>query len=102
MMYDKLVRDKIPEIIAQKGGHATCRILSQEEYHTYLKAKLEEEVGEFQRDNNLEELADIMEVVYSLTRSLGYSPADLEALRQDKWEQRGGFDQRILLISTDP
>ena len=101
MIYNKLVRDKIPQIIAQNGGKAHTRILSPEDYHTYLKAKLDEEVGEFQKDNNLEELADIMEVVYALTQSLGCSRAELEALRQNKYDQRGGFEQRILLISSE-
>ena len=99
--YNKLIRDKIPEIIEANGGKAEIRILSDEEYRTYLEAKLDEEVGEYHRDKNLEELADILEVVYALAASIGCTKEDLFAVYQKKHEERGGFDQRYFLISSE-
>ena len=66
MLYNKLVRDKIPEIIAQQGESANIRILSDKAYTAALEQKLDEETAEFHKEKNLEELADILEVVYAL------------------------------------
>lgn len=101
MIYNKLVRDKIPEIIAAKGGKAEIRILSHEEYRVFLEAKLDEEVGEYHRDKNTEELADILEVVYALAASIGCSREQLMEIYQKKHDQRGGFAEKILLISSE-
>ena len=101
MIYNKLVRDKIPEIIASKGGKAEVRMLSDEEYRTFLEAKLDEEVGEYHRDKNAEELADILEVVYALAASIGCSREELMELYEKKHEARGGFEKKILLISSE-
>ena len=101
MTYNKLVRDKIPEIIASKGGKAEIRILSDEEYHAVLEAKLDEEVGEYHRDKNAEELADILEVVYALAASIGCSREELQEIYQKKHDARGGFAEKILLISSE-
>ena len=100
MIYNKLVRDKIPEIIEDNGGKAEIRILSDEEYAVYLERKLDEEVGEYHRDKTPEELADILEVVYALASSIGCSQEELQTIYQNKHETRGGFAQRILLISS--
>jgi len=70
MRHDKLVRDRIPEIIERQGGHPSVRILDQEEYVHCLERKLDEEVEEYHRNKNPEELADILEVVYALQMSL--------------------------------
>lgn len=101
MIYNKLVRDKIPEIIASKGGKAEFRILSDEEYRTFLEAKLDEEVGEYHRDKNAEELADILEVVYALATSIGCNREELMKIYEKKHAARGGFEDRILLISSE-
>lgn len=101
MIYNKLVRDKIPEIIASKGGKADIRVLSEEEFPIYLEAKLDEEVGEYHRDKNAEELADILEVVYALAASRGVSQAKLLEIYEKKHQARGGFEKRILLISSE-
>lgn len=100
MEYHKLVRDKIPKIIAQNGGCAHIRQLSQEEYIAALETKLDEEVGEYHRDHNIEELADILEVVFSLSAAIGSREALMEAY-QKKHNSRGGFENRIFLISTE-
>lgn len=101
MQYSKLVRDKIPQIIAENGGTANTRILSEEEYATYLEAKLDEEVGEYHRDKNPEELADILEVVYALAASIGCSREQLMETYQKKHDARGGFEKKILLICSE-
>ena len=101
MIYNKLIRDKIPQIIESKGGTADIRVLSEEEYPLYLEAKLDEEVGEYHRDKTAEELADILEVVYALAASQGCDRETLHEIYQKKHNDRGGFADRILLLETE-
>lgn len=101
MIYNKLVRDRIPEIIAEKGGKAQTRVLSDEEYRVFLERKLDEEVAEFHTDKNAEELADILEVVYALAASMDCSREQMQKIYQAKHDARGGFADKILLISSD-
>ena len=84
-VYNKLVRDKIPEIIEADGKSCKTKILSDEEYLKMIDAKLDEE------------LADLMEVIYAATEARGYSMEQLEAVRLDKVEKRGAFKEKILL-----
>ena len=98
--YNKLVRDKIPQIIEDKGGQAQIRILSDEEYRIYLEAKLDEEVGEYHRDQTPEELADILEVVYALANAKGISREALMDIYRKKHDERGGFEKKLLLIAS--
>lgn len=102
MRYDKLVRDLIPEIIASKGKRATFHACADDnEYLTRLVAKLREEVDEFDRDRNAEELADILEVIKALCLRLGFDPREVEALRQKKELERGGFEKRLVLEESE-
>ena len=101
MVYNKLVRDKIPAIIESKGKRANIRILSDDEYTAELTRKLDEEVSEFHKDKNLEELADILEVVYALTENIGCSKEELFAVNEKKRAERGGFQDRVFLISNE-
>lgn len=101
MIYNKLVRDKIPQIIEDNGGKAEIRILSDVEYGRYLEAKLDEEIGEYHCDKTAEELADILEVVYALAASQGISQTQLRKIYEKKHHERGGFDEKILLISSE-
>ena len=98
--FNKLVRDRIPQIISDSGAHAEFRTLSDEEYRVFLEAKLDEEVWEYHRDQNLEELADILEVVYALADAIGASRESLMDVYRTKHNQRGGFEKRLLLIAT--
>lgn len=100
-VYNKLVRDRIPEIIELGGEKANVRILDEEEYLRLLHAKLDEEVGEFHRDRNVEELADILEVVYALAGAIGSSREELAQVYDRKHEARGGFADRVFLISKE-
>jgi predicted house-cleaning noncanonical NTP pyrophosphatase (MazG superfamily) len=95
--YNKLVRDKIPEIIKASGKECEIEIASKEERYNLLENKLQEEVGEFLEDKNLEELADVMEVLFGLADVLGYSEDDLLKARDKKKKERGGFKEGIVL-----
>ena len=101
MNYHKLVRDKIPAIIEQNGQVPVVRILGDAEYAYYLEQKLDEEVSEFHKDKNVEELADILEVVYALAENMGHTKEELLEVCQKKHDERGGFRDRIFLISND-
>ena len=95
--YNKLVRDRIPEIIQASGKKCSTEILSDEEYLKLVDAKLDEELAEYHKDQNIEELADLLEVIHAATLARGYSLEDLERVRAEKATKRGGFVNRILL-----
>lgn len=99
--YDKLVRDKIPEVIKKSGKECEFIVAPKEERYELLERKLKEEVGEFLEDRNLEELADVMEVLFGLADNLGYSEEDLLRLREKKKEERGGFKDGVVLKSVN-
>lgn len=96
--YNKLVRDKIPEIIRADGKECEVRIAKGKEKYYLLEKKLLEEVNEFLEDRNLEELADVMEVLFGLAREMGYSEEDLIRKREGKKSERGGFKEGVVLI----
>ena len=93
--YTKLVRDKIPKILDKKGVLYEKRIASDEEYRAELVKKLGEETEEFLKDNSPEELADVIEVIEALKKMTDYE--NVEEVRRKKLEDRGGFDQKIIL-----
>lgn len=97
IIYDKLVRDKIPEVIERSGKQCEIEILSDEKYLEMIDKKLDEELIEYHKDKNIEELADLLEVIYAATKARGYSIEDLEKVRVEKVEKRGGFGKKILL-----
>lgn len=97
IIYNKLVRDKIPEIIEASGKSCSNEVLSDDEYLKMLDAKLDEELAEYHKDQNIEELADLIEVIYATTKARGYSLEDLEKVRAEKASKRGGFEKKILL-----
>lgn len=100
-VYNKLVRDRIPDIIRQQGQEPRVRRLDDDEYVRCLEEKLDEEVLEFHRDQNAEELADILEVVFALSDALGVSRAELMDVYDKKHMERGGFADRVFLISKE-
>ena len=99
-IYNKLVRDRIPEIIEASGAECKTEILSDEEYLKMIDAKLDEELAEYHKDQNLEELADLLEVIHAATVARGYTLEELESVRAEKFQKRGGFEKKILLIET--
>ena len=100
MRYDKLVRDRIPEIIKARGGVPVLRVADGAEYWKKLVEKLREEVEEFAKDQNQEELADILEVIAAICRHKNFNPAAIELLRIKKAEERGGFERKLILEET--
>lgn len=101
--YNKLVRDRIPEIIESSGKSCTTEVLSTEEYLRMIDAKLDEELAEYHKDQNIEELADLLEVIRAAATARGYTIEDLERVRAEKAVKRGGFEKRILLKTVvDP
>lgn len=98
MIDSKLVRDKIPEIMADNGQKAFFRVLDKEEYKAFLENKLDEEVNEYHESKNIEELADILEVVYTLCTVAGYTVEQIHEICYKKHKERGGFDNRVCLM----
>lgn len=98
--YNKLVRDHIPEIIEKSGNKCVTEILSDEEYIEMLDKKLDEELAEYHKDKNIEELADLIEVIYACAQARGFSLEELENVRTDKADKRGAFKGKILLKET--
>ena len=96
---DKLVRDKVPQIIRARGDEPIVRVADAAEYRALLLAKLVEEVDEVLAADDAdmpEELADVMEVVLALASDLRRDAAQLEELRNAKAAERGGFAERIV------
>ena len=100
MRHNKLVRDRIPELIEQAGKRAVIRVLNEAEYSQALLCKLKEETDEYEWSGEIEELADILEVVYAVAAARGMSRQELERLRQRKRVERGGFEHRLWLVET--
>ena len=100
-IYNKLVRDKIIDIIEADGRIAKYRILDDNEYRQELNKKLQEEVKEYLEDNNVEELADIVEVIYGILNSMDVSIKEFEKIRINKQEKRGAFDKKIYLEEAE-
>ena len=100
IIYNKLVRDKIPGIIQASGKTCETEILSDEEYLQMLEKKLDEELAEYHQEQNIEELADLLEVLYATVKARGYSIEKLEQVRVEKQKARGGFEKKILLQSV--
>jgi len=101
IIHNKLVRDRIPEIIEKSGKTAYRRILNNEEYIEELDRKLNEECAEYQADKSIEELADMLEVMYAIAQARGYSIEELEQIREEKAEKRGSFKDRIYLEKVE-
>jgi len=103
--YNKLVRDRIPEIIEKQGLGLNTKTLNQEEYEKELKLKLQEEINEFlAAENNqegIEELADVLELVHALAAQLGSNMEEIEKVRAEKAEKRGGFKDKVFLIDVE-
>ena len=94
---NKLVRDKIPEIIESQNYTCEYHLLTDKEYTQELKAKIIEEAKELSEDYNLEELADVYEVMLAIAKNLGYSLQDIEEKANFKRQRKGSFDKKIFL-----
>lgn len=104
-IHNKLVRDKIPEIIENTGKKFKTRVLSNEEYLKELRKKSYEELEEYMnasdKENALEELADLLEIIHALAIAHDSSISEVEAIRETKAQKRGGFKEKIFLIEVE-
>jgi predicted house-cleaning noncanonical NTP pyrophosphatase (MazG superfamily) len=100
-VYNKLVRDRIPEICMEKGIKVKTRIACDEEYKDLLYQKLREEVDELLESRTTEEFADVVEVLGSILQVENVSHEELQAAVNRKLGTRGGFDKKVVLIETD-
>ena len=99
IFYNKLVRNRIPELIEAQNESPDYIILEDEYYEKMLEEKLDEEVREYHQDKTIEELADILEVVIALCESRGFSKEELIKIYQNKHQEKGGFSDKIYLLS---
>lgn len=99
--YDKLIRDKIPEIIESNGAKCKLHVADDDEYWDKLRTKVSEEVGEFLDESCIEELADVVEVIYAIADFKFGGREKLEEARKEKALKRGGFVKKLVLDETD-
>jgi predicted house-cleaning noncanonical NTP pyrophosphatase (MazG superfamily) len=97
MKYNKLVRDSIPQHIKARGETVRTHIADDAEYWTKLKEKLLEEAGEFNKDESVEELADLFEVIDAIIEYKKFDKDEVEKVKKSKLEKKGGFKNRIIL-----
>ncbi len=100
-IYNKLVRDKIPQIIQSNGQSCKTRVLDNKEYLEQLNIKLKEETNEYLESGEVEELADIEEVLRAILQVKGCDYTSFDKLRQSKVDKRGAFEDKIFLESTE-
>ncbi|MDU2199193.1 MAG: nucleoside triphosphate pyrophosphohydrolase [Peptostreptococcaceae bacterium] len=96
-VYDKLVRDRIPEIIEESGKKCEVEVVSNEIALEYLYKKLGEEIDELLSDKNVDEIADVMEVLFAIAKKYGYSDEEVLDVRNNKKSTRGGFEDNLVL-----
>lgn len=100
--YNKLVRDRIPEIIdSEPGRKSQYRILDDNEYLIQLNKKIIEESNEFIEENSIEELGDLMEVINAIMKLKGYSMEEVIKVMKAKADKKGAFNEKIYLEYVD-
>ena len=99
--YNKVIRDKIPEIIADSGKKCNLKQLDDASFLAEIEKKLIEEVNEYAESKDVEELADLLEVIYRISELRGVSMGELDKVRKDKSEKRGKFANNLFLIDIE-
>jgi|TARA_B110001454_G_C12514162_1_gene348148 predicted house-cleaning noncanonical NTP pyrophosphatase (MazG superfamily) len=99
--YNKAIRDKIPEIIKLSGKNCDVKKLNDSEFLAQLEKKLVEELAEYQESKNVEELADMLEVIYRISELKGITSDELDCIKNEKAKKRGKFDDNLFLVDTD-
>ena len=99
-IYDKAIRDRIAEIISESGAECEIKILSDSEFLIKLENKLIEEINEYMETKSIEELADLLEVIYRISELKYVSREELEKRRKEKRTKNGGFEKNLLLKQT--
>lgn len=103
-VYNKLIRDKILDVLIEKKLEYSSRVLDEKEYEMAIKAKFHEEISEFEKAETSEEiiseLADILELIHAAVQLQNTSFEQLEEIRKQKKNSRGGFDKKLFLIEV--
>ncbi|MGE5580210.1 MAG: phosphoribosyl-ATP pyrophosphohydrolase [Bacillota bacterium] len=99
--YNKLVRDRIPEIIRSQGKSCVVTTLDRADHLTHLNAKLKEELEEYLSSGEVMELADVVEIIRAILQVKAVSLEEFEALREKKRQSNGGFDRGYFLVSVE-
>ena len=99
--YDKLVRDKIPQILKEKEKDFIAYRAADGDYFRYLKRKLREEVDEFLESPSVHELADVYEVLSAILKEMECTMADVRLERVNKTNERGAFNERWILAEVN-
>ena len=99
--YNKAVRDKIPEIIKESGKNCNVKKLNDSKFLVELEKKLVEELAEYQESKDVEELADILEIVYRISELKGITSDELDGIKNEKAKKRGKFVDNLFLLDTD-
>lgn len=99
--YNKLIRDKNVEIMEKKGCKVSYEILDDNRYREELDKKLKEEVNEYLEAYDIEEMADVMEVIYAMLDYTGVSMEEVEKVRVNKQNRKGGFKNKIYLKEVE-
>ena len=99
--YNKVIRDKIPEIIADSGKKYDLKQLDDASFLAEIEKKLIEEVNEYAESKDVEELADLLEVIYRISELRGVNSDELDEIRKDKAEKRGRFANNLFLIDAE-
>jgi len=100
-VYNKAVRNKVPEIIEAAGNKCLIEIMSDDELLVELEKKLSEELEEYRKSRSPEELCDIIEISMRIAELHGVSNSELEKIREKKNIERGGFSKNIFLVEVD-
>ena len=100
-IYNKLVRDKIPQIIEADVKKAVARLLDDKEYFQELVKKVKEEIFEFEAKPSIEELADLKELIIAIREAMGIRAGHLEDIRRQKAASNGRFKNKIFLESVE-
>ena len=101
VIYNKAIRDKIPDIIEESGKNCNVKKLTNSEFLVQLEKKLVEELSEYQESKNVEELADILEVIYRISELKGITSNELDSIKNEKAKTRGKFDNNLFLVDTN-
>ena len=101
ILYNKAIRDKVPEIIAESGKKSNIKHLDDELFLAELEKKLNEEVSEYVESKDVEELADLLEVIYRISELRGVNSDELDKIRKDKAEKRGKFTNNVFLMDVE-
>ncbi|MCP9280755.1 nucleoside triphosphate pyrophosphohydrolase [Bacillus wiedmannii] len=102
--YNKLIRNKIPQIIKSNGKTPTTRILPEDEYIKEICKKTQEELTEYieakTKPDKLEELSDLLELINAIAENEDTTLEEINSIRKKKAEERGGFSDRVFLIEV--